>query len=137
MGSDVETYHIELVTGGNTIERLTEAVMALPGKGRGWLIDVQHDEGCPAVVSDIVSDCNCEIVICTAQTPKVRHQPKLFRTDKVPEQYQAVYSTGRLGWKPPLLKPDASQDVREYWRAVTENVKIPESEREYWRRRVG
>ena len=132
---EIVTMHVDLATGGRPLERTMEAFLALPGEGRGWMVDVCHDVGCPTQASEVLSDCTCEILQLVARSLK---RP-VFKTDKVPEKYQAVASEGgALGWKPPLLDGTEPDYVKKYWVGVllTMKDKLPDWEKSYWVRRL-
>src|SRR5262245_40258720 len=99
MTEEIETYELRLATGGRPLERVMEAFLALPGNGRGWMVDIEHDAGCPTIGSDILERCSCEIIRLTAHTVK----RAVWRTTKVPERYQPRESSNPPGWKPPRL----------------------------------
>jgi len=133
---EIETLHVDLATGGRPLERVMEAFLTLPGNGRGWIVDMEHDKGCPTIESDILDSCSCEILRLVAHTTK---RP-VFRTSKVGPEWQAVGSVGgSIGWKPPLLTGDVPAHVRNYWTAVwdTMQARLPDWERDYWARRIG
>src|SRR5262245_12072143 len=136
--SELRHLHVEIPTGGKPLEKVMEAFLSLPNEGRAWVVDINHDDGCPTMKSDVIEDCTCEILLLVAHTLK---RP-VFKTDKVPPEWQAVESTGgALGWKPPLLagRGDVPIAVTEYWHAVFDNVRarLPDWERDYWARRLG
>jgi hypothetical protein len=64
--SEMEHLGVEVATGGRPMERVDEAIRRLPGGPRGWLLDVHHDDGCPATRNGNLQDCDCEILLLFA-----------------------------------------------------------------------
>jgi hypothetical protein len=63
-GTRADNFRLEVATGGDpagAFVRAAEASLRLRTKGV-WLVDVRHDDGCPAIGAGPMRACTCEIV---------------------------------------------------------------------------